>query len=158
MQATLSRILVPTDFGPSSDAALDYARLLAEPFGASLLLLHVLEQPNVAGAWGSEVYVQSLPGIREAAEKEAQARLDQSLTPAERDRLRASTEIADGRTAETIVETARQRGCDLIIMGTHGRSGVAHLLLGSVAEKVARIAPCPVLIVRGSEHKSAPGA
>ena len=158
MKATLSRILVPTDFSPSSDAALDYAKLLAEPFGASLHLLHILEQPNVAGAWGSEVYVQELPRIREAAEKEAQARLDQSLTPAERDRLRASTAIADGQVAETIVETGRRGNCDLIVMGTHGRSGVAHLLLGSVAEKVARTASCPVLIVRGGEQTSVPAA
>ena len=136
MKATLSRILVPTDFGPSwQNTALDYAKLLAEPFGAPLHLLHILEQPNVAGAWGSEVYVQELPRIREAAEKEAQARLDQSLTPSERDRLRASTEIADGQVAETIVKTAIKGKCDLIVMGTHGRSGVAHLLLGSVARK-----------------------
>jgi nucleotide-binding universal stress UspA family protein len=158
MKATLSRILVPTDFSPSSDAALDYAKLLAEPFGASVHLLHILEQPNVAGPWGSEVYVQELPRIRQAAEQEAQARLGESLTLSERDRLRVSTEIADGQVAETIVKTARQHQYDLIIIGTHGRSGVAHLLLGSVAEKVARTASCPVLIVRGGEQASAPAA
>jgi universal stress protein A len=158
MKATLSRILVPTDFGPSSDAALDYAKLLAEPFGASLHLLHILEQPNVAGAWGSEVYLQELPGIRQAAQQEAQARLDQALTPSERDRFRASIDIVDGQVAETIVETALKSKCDLIIMGTHGRRGVAHLLLGSVAEKVARTASCPVLIVRGGEQTSNPAA
>ena len=62
-----------------------------------------------------------------------------------------STEIVDGRAAQTIVEVARQRHVDLIVMGTHGRSGVAHLLLGSVTEKVLRTAPCPVLAVRAVE-------
>lgn len=151
MKATLTRILVPTDFSPSSDAALEYAKMLAERFGASLHLLHILEQPTMAGAWGSEAYIQELPRIREAAEREAEARLDQAVTPAERARLNASTEIADGQTADAIVDIGRRRGMDLIVMGTHGRSGIAHLLLGSVAEKVFRTATCPVLIVRGDQ-------
>jgi universal stress protein A len=67
-------------------------------------------------------------------------------------------ETLDGQVAETIVTTASQHQCDLIIIGTHGRSGVPHLLLGSVAEKVARTAPCPVLIVRSGGQTNAPAA
>ena len=155
MKPTLSRILVPTDFSVSSDAALEYGKLLAEEFGATLHVLHVIEEPTAAaGAWGSEVYLAELPRIREAAQQEAEARLDRTFTASERERFRASTEIADGRPARTIVEVGRQRGADLIVMGTHGRTGVAHLLLGSVTEKVLRTASCPVLAVRTAEQEA----
>ena len=154
MKPTLSRILVPTDFSVSSDAALEYGKLLAEEFGASLHLLHVIEEPSTAGAWGSEAYLAELPRMREAAQQAAEARLDRSFTTTERERLRVTTEIADGRPARTIVDVGRRRGTDLIVMGTHGRSGIAHLLLGSVTEKVLRTASCPVLAVRTVEHES----
>lgn len=147
---TLSRILVPTDFSVSSDAALEYGKMLAERFGAALHVLHVIEEPAIAG--GYDIYVMELPRMREAAQREAEARLDQLLTTTERERLQASTEIADGYAPRTIVDVGRRRGVDLIVMGTHGRSGLAHLLLGSVAEKVIRMAPCPVLTVRTIEH------
>jgi len=151
MKPTLSRMVVPTDFSASSEAALEYAKMLAERFGASLHLLHVIEQPVIAG--GLDIYATELQRMHEAAQSEAEARLARYLTAAERERLSASTEIADGHTARTIVEVARRRGADLIVMGTHGRSGVAHLLLGSVAEKVVRMASCPVLTVRMLEHE-----
>jgi len=153
---TLSRILVPTDFSASSDAALAYAKMLAERFGASLHLLHVIEQPVIAG--GLEIYATELPRLREAALKEADVRLDQYLTAAERERFTASSEVTDGNTARSIVDIARDGGADLIVMGTHGRGGVVHLLLGSVAEKVVRMATCPVLTVRTSEQEAEPPA
>ena len=151
MKPTLSRILIPTDFSASSDAALEYGKLLAEEFGASLHLLHVLEEPSTAGAWGSEAYMVELPRMRAAAQGEAEARLDQVFTPSERERLRVSAEIADGPAARTIVDVASRRAIDLIVMGTHGRTGIAHLLLGSVTEKVLRTSSCPVLAVRTVE-------
>lgn len=152
MKQTLSRILVPTDFSPSSDAALEYAKMLAERLSVSMHVLHVIEEPDVAGGWGSEVYISELPRIREAAQREAEKRLNGIFTANERGRLKVSTEVADGRAARTIVEVARQQEIDLIVMGTHGRSGVARLLLGSVTEKVLRTASCPVLAVRTTEH------
>jgi nucleotide-binding universal stress UspA family protein len=152
MQQTLSRILVPTDFSASSDAALEYGKMLTQRLGASLHLLHVLEEPDIAGAWGSEFYVAELPRMREAAQREAEERLNEIFKGAERGGLQLSTEIVDGRTARMIVDVARRRQIDLIVMGTHGRSGVAHLLLGSVTEKVLRTATCPVLAVRSVEH------
>jgi nucleotide-binding universal stress UspA family protein len=147
----LSRILVPTDFSASSDAALEYGKMLAQRLGASLHMLHVIEEPDVAGGWGSEVYVAELPRIREAALREAETRLNEILTHTERGDVQLSTDIADGRAAPTIIDVARRRHIDLIVMGTHGRSGVAHLLLGSVTEKVLRTASCPVLVVRAIE-------
>jgi universal stress protein A len=152
MELRLSRILVPTDFSAPSDAALEYAKMLAERFGASMHVLHVMEEPDAAGAWGSEVYIAELPRMREAAQREAEKRLSEIFTTNERSRLKPSAEIADGRAARTIVEVARRQQIDLIVMGTHGRSGVARLLLGSVTEKVLRTAACPVLAVRAIEH------
>lgn len=152
MKQTLSRILLPTDFSPSSDAALEYATMLAERLGASLHVLHVIEEPDVAGGWGSEVFISQLPRLREAAQQDAERRLNAIVTANERGRPRVSTEIADGRAARTIVEVARRQQIDLIVMGTHGRGGVARLLLGSVTEKVLRTASCPVLAVRTIEH------
>jgi nucleotide-binding universal stress UspA family protein len=151
MRHALERILVPTDFSAASDEALEYGKMIGVRFGASLHVLHVIEEPDIAGAWGSEAYVGELPRIREAAQRAAEERLKQIFTGTESERLQPSTEIADGRVAPTIVEVARRRHIDLIVMGTHGRSGVAHLLLGSVTEKVLRTASCPVLAVRAIE-------
>lgn len=146
--AALSRILVPTDFSDASDAALAYGKMLAERFGASLHVVHVIEQPVIAG--GLDIYATELPRILEAAQREAETRLSRLLTDTERDQFRASTEVTDGPTARTIVAIAERDGADLIVMGTHGRGGVAQLLLGSVAEKVVRMASCPVLTLRTS--------
>jgi nucleotide-binding universal stress UspA family protein len=151
MTHALSRILIPTDFSAASDEALQYGKMLGERLGASLHVLHVIEEPEMAGAWGSESYIAELPRMREAAQRAAEERLSHIFTGAESGRLQVSTEIADGRAAPTIVEVARRRHVDLIVMGTHGRSGVAHLLLGSVTEKVLRTASCPVLAVRAIE-------
>jgi nucleotide-binding universal stress UspA family protein len=143
-----TRILVPTDFSEPSDAALDYAKELAEKFGASLHLVHVIEEPVVTGAFGAEVYVGGdSPRFVAALQADAESRLAVRVTPAERTKLRATTEVLMGPCAPTIVDTAADRGVDLIVMGTHGRTGVAHALMGSVAERVVRMAQCPVLTV-----------
>jgi nucleotide-binding universal stress UspA family protein len=147
MTPTITRILVPTDFSEMSDAALEWAKTIAATMGASLHLLHVFEDPFVAGAFGADAYVPMAPSTRAALLEDARARLATRLTPGERARFRATTEIVTGLSAQTIVDYAAEQKIDLIVMGTHGRTGVAHLLLGSVAEKVVRIAPCPVLTV-----------
>jgi nucleotide-binding universal stress UspA family protein len=152
MKHTPSRILVPIAFSPSSNTALEYAKTLAEQLGASLHVLHVIEEPDVAGGWGSEVYISELPRIHEVAQRETEKQLNGMFTASERGGLEVSTEIVDGRAARTIVEVAGRQRSDLIVMGTHGRSGVARLLLGSVTEKVLRTASCPVLAVRTIEH------
>ncbi len=140
------RILVATDFSEPSDAALGYARILAAPMGASLHLLHVLEDALVNESFGSEVYyLTDSPGSRTVRLKDARERLAHRITADDRARLRATTEVIFGSSARTIVEYAADNEFDLIVMGTHGRSGMAHLLMGSVAERVVRTAPCPVL-------------
>jgi universal stress protein A len=148
MTRTIARILVPTDFSAPSNAALDYARTLAERFGASLHLLHVVEDPFINGALGTEIYIGASDAVRDSLIEEAAARLEAVVAEWTREGLRVTSEILMGHPAKAIRDVAEQRQDDLIVMGTHGRSGMAHLLLGSVAEKVLRHAPCPVLTVK----------
>ena len=149
MAATVTRILVATDFSAASAAALTLAKTLAARFGASLHLLHVLEDPYVTGAFAADIYAPPAPGLREAWMKSAEASLNAQLTPQEKTAFNATTTVVFGPTAATIVERAAALSADLIVMGTHGRGGVAHLLMGSVAERVVRTARCPVLTTRG---------
>ena len=143
-----TRILVPTDFSEPSEAALDYARVMADTFGASLHVLHVFDAPFAAGAVSPEVFIADSPAAQAHLFEEASSRLQHRVTPADRTRYRATAEIVTGTSAESIVTYARKRGMDLIVMGTHGRTGLDHLLMGSVSEKVVRTAPCPVMTVR----------
>ena len=132
-------ILVPTDFSATSDAALKYATEMALTLGARLYLMHV---PGKTG----EHFEANYPlGRFETATRE---RLSSFLTTEELERLRPEYALRVGVPAEEIVRYADACDADLIIMGTHGRSGIAHALMGSVAEQVVRVAPCPVLLVR----------
>ena len=148
----ITRILVPTDFSATADAALDYAYVLADRFGASIELLHVLDDPFVADGMAAEAYISEAPVLRSSMLREAQERLRHRATPRE-GVTHIDTEVLFGHGARTIAEYAAERGVDLIVMGTHGRTGFAHLLLGSVAERLVRTAPCPVLTVRHPEAK-----
>ena len=145
-----THILVPTDFSPPSDAALEYAKVVAERFGASLHVLHVVDARFVAGPIEPEAYIAESPDVGTRVFEDARVRLSHRLTADDRIRYRAATEIVTGASARCIIDYATERGMDLIVMGTHGRSGLAHLLMGSVAEEVVRHAPCPVLTVRHS--------
>ena len=152
----IRRILVPTDFSATADEALEYARLLAARFGASLQLLHVLDDPFVTEGLAAEAYITEAPTFRTAMLRDAQNRLGHRVVPVReasevegRPGIAAiDSEVLFGHGARTIAEYAADRAVDLIVMGTHGRSGVAHLLLGSVAERLVRTAPCPVLSVK----------
>lgn len=157
MAGTITRILVATDFSPQSEATLNYAKALAGQVGASLHLVHVLEDPYATSAYATEVYGYLPPGLKESWQKDADKRLAELLPPKERTRLEGTSSVIFGRPATAIVEYAEQEGIDLIVMGTHGRSGVAHLLLGSVAERVVRTSQCPVLTVRGPADAAAEG-
>jgi len=135
-------VLVPTDFSETSDAALNYAIDMARAFGAQLYMLHV---PGKTG----ENFEANFPVGR--FETAARERLATLLSQEEIERLRPEYALRIGTPADEIVRYADARDVDLIIMGTHGRSGVAHMLMGSVAEQVVRTAPCPVLLVRHSK-------
>jgi universal stress protein A len=146
MKPTITRILVPTDFSTASDAALGFAKTVAGMFNASLHLLHVFEDPVVTVGF-TEAYAPLPPATRIALVDDAGKQLAARLSEEERARYDATTEVVSGASAMAIVEYAQDRGIDLIVMGTHGRTGMAHLLIGSVAERVVRLAPCPVLTV-----------
>jgi len=160
-----THVLVPTDFSESATHALRYALEEAALHHATVTLLHVLP-PHT----GTEVYyITGAPGVEVGFDPVLEGRLGASIPPRPtvvrqdhdeealtqlRDLMPASfhgaweVEVAAGPPAESIVHVAHERGADLIVMGTHGRTGLHHVLLGSVAEKVVRLAPCPVLTVR----------
>jgi len=149
---TLKTVLVPTDFSEASESALRYGKAMAEAFGASLHVVHVMED-LLAHAWAAEVYVSSMPQLRDEIEKESRQRLGALLMDEERKTLRAETALLAGNPFLEIIRYAKTHGVDLIVMGTHGRGPIAHMLLGSVAEKVVRKSPCPVLTVREAQHE-----
>jgi universal stress protein A len=148
----LRRILVPTDFSEHSRHALSYGVALAEKFGAELHLLNVFQellvyQPDVVTA-GPPV---SLPvGALAAA---GRAALDKLIADEHLERLQVHSDVREGSPVEEIVDYAHEHGIDLIVIATHGRGWLAHLLMGSVAEKVVRKAPCPVMAVHLPEHE-----
>jgi nucleotide-binding universal stress UspA family protein len=140
----LTQVLVATDFGDASEAALAYGRAFARRFGASLHLLHVMEN----------MFLRPVPVDPYQMKAAMMKRLTERLTDEDRTSLHATAvlETSDNAAAE-IVEYAKGHSIDLIVMGTHGRSAVERLLVGSVAEAVVRKAPCPVLTVRHPEHE-----
>lgn len=161
----LKTILVATDFSPASAAALTYGRELASNFGAQLLVAHVagnvLTRPYAGGDGISFVD----PSLQQALEAGAHRQLEALISTEDREQRRArGIVLTSNAPALAIVEYAEEEGIDLIVLGTHGRGAVAHLLVGSVAERVVRTASCPVLTVRHPEHEfvvadpPAPGA
>jgi nucleotide-binding universal stress UspA family protein len=143
----IRRILVPIDFSETSDAALAYARTLADSLGASLHVVHVFND-MYGEAIAADVSGVVYESMRASAAKATKRDLFKRMPPADRKRFRGTTTMVTGIPAEAIVDCAASRAMDLIVMGTHGRRGFAHVLLGSVAEQVVRTAPCPVLTVR----------
>ena len=146
--ARFERILVPTDFSPASDAALEYARTLARQFGSALNLMHVFEDPFTSGAFVGDGTVMMPMDLRDALLESARAQLAERHAAHAATLPTASTDLLIGTGARSIVEHAQKTHADLIVMGTHGRTGLPHLLLGSVAERVVRTATCPVLTTR----------
>ncbi len=154
MAPTVKRILVPTDFSETAYKALAYAKTLATRIGASLHLVHVFKDPYAVAACAPEVYTTVPAEMHERALEEVRERLLERLDADEEQQFRGSRGVIRGLTAPQIVDYAANQDIDLIVIGTHGRRGVAHLLLGSVAEHVVRTAVCPVLTVR-AEHRNA---
>ena len=148
---TLEKILVATDFSEPSDAAYAYGRELALHFGAQLTVLNIVE--NLTQVGGPDGFVYTNPELQQSLEAAGRAHLEAVVNIEDRGRLRVKPAVITSNSpAHAIVEYAHRKSIDLIVMGTHGRA-VAHLLMGSVAERVVRTAPCPVLTVRHPEHE-----
>jgi len=148
----MKNVLVATDFSDVSDTVISYGRQLARNFGARLHLVHVVDNPML---WSSiEGVTINVPAILAELQEAAGERLRKRLTEQDRVDLQAKAVVLTGNVpAYAIVDYAKEANIDLIVMGTHGRGMVAHLLLGSVAEKVLRLAPCPVLTVKNRERE-----
>jgi universal stress protein A len=149
----IKNILVPVDFSDASKQALRYACELADTVEASLHVLHAVENPYLRGGY-MEFYVPPQEFF-EQVEQEARKRLETLLTKEEQARYGAVLVHRTGLPAQEILNYERAQGhIDLIVMATHGRGGVARLMMGSVADKVVRAAPCPVLTLRLSGEAS----
>lgn len=154
----IARILVPTDFSDTAAPAIEYALQLAQRVGASVLLLHVYEIP-ISYPEGHGYSAEMMRALEEGANatltgaltrwKERARAIAGDLTP-----VSINGKVLTGPTAFSITEEARLGNYDLIVMGTHGRTGLARWMIGSVAERVVRTAGCPVLTVRGDTSRS----
>lgn len=147
----IKKILVATDFGPASDSALRYGRELARGFGAALHVLHVTEDLFVRAMDGFAAISRQ---IQEDIERAGRKQTEELLGDDDRRELNArAVTVTSNSPAVAIVDYAKAHTIDLIVLGTNGRGAVAHLFMGSVAERVVRTAPCPVLTVRDPEHE-----
>ena len=139
-----NKILLPTDFSDHANEALRYATQLAQTHAASLCLVHAYDLLPYALPEGPIMDAQQLEAVRAAFQKQLE-QLRQKAVAAGASRV--ETQLLQGPASSEIVRVASDQGFDLIVMGTHGRTGLAHLLIGSVTEKVVRKAPCPVLTI-----------
>jgi nucleotide-binding universal stress UspA family protein len=150
----LDKILVPTDFSPSSEPALELAVELARGTGASITLVHVYNPTPYEVPEGMPISaIVNVDGVI----AEFRKLLDAAKLRAEKaGAARVDTQLAQGTAYVEIVRIAEQQGFGIIVMGTHGRTGFAHMLLGSVAEKVVRRASCPVVTVPQRDRAGKP--
>jgi nucleotide-binding universal stress UspA family protein len=148
----MKNILVATDFGEAADNALVYGRELATRFDATLHVLHVAENVYIT-AFGAETYASFAPDLQRDLEQNAQRRLHDAVLDSDGSGpTTVPVVMTSSSPAFAIVDYAREHGIDLVIMGTHGRGALGHILMGSVAERVVRLAPCPVLTIRQPGH------
>jgi universal stress protein A len=150
----LKKILVPIDFSDCSKKALQYAIPFARQFGAALTLLNVVQITYPTGELGPV----APPVAENEAHEASQTALDALVKREVGAGLPTATEVRFGQPAEEIVLAAGELDIDLIVISTHGRTGLKHILLGSTTEHVVRRAPCPVLTVREHEHDFVPPA
>lgn len=145
----IRKILCPLDFSGSSEHALLYAKAFAQAHDAELVLLHVIESPPYCLAAEIAVPASAVDQTREHCTRN----LESVAETVRGEHANTQYLLADGMPSSAIVEMADRNEIDLIVMGTHGRTGLVHALMGSVAEKVVRRAPCPVLTIKHPEHE-----
>ncbi len=143
---SIEKILVATDFSEYSEEACEYAITLAKKFDASLILLHIINEPvDLRGFYVPHITFDQLEKeISEGASK----MLDKFCADNMGDFTKYETSVIAGIPYEEIVRVATEKAVSLIVIGTHGRTGLDHLIFGSTAERVVRTSPCPVLTIR----------
>lgn len=145
----IKRILAPVDFSDYSEKALNWAATIAEQWSSQVYLCHIIPQPSYPSMIGGDDLAKFETGLQSAAETQ----LQDLVSKLQNKNVQATIRISLGEPFNDICRIAEEERIDLIIMGTHGRTGLSHALLGSVAERVVRHAPCPVLVV-GKEAAS----
>jgi nucleotide-binding universal stress UspA family protein len=157
MNVSIRHILVALDLTPAADRVLDCARAVAGAAGATAHLVHVLEEPFTTGG-PYEFHLPDTPERRERRYTQVRAKLSGLAAQLQAASVHTTIEVRSGRATEEIEKAARDYGVDMIVMGTHARRGLQHLLIGSVAEEVIRGACCPVLTVRAHQDSVAASA
>jgi len=147
--ARLKKILVPVDFAHRTTEALDLAALLARQFGASLTVLHVITPHYAVDPYGVNPPGDLEPDLVSCAAKQLQQLVSRALPP----EVPAQTLVRRGRPANEIIEAAKELDADLIVIPTHGHTGLKHVVFGSTADYVVRHAFCPVLTLRAKGQK-----
>jgi nucleotide-binding universal stress UspA family protein len=140
----IRKILVPTDFSGHAETAADFAVGLAQKFASEVYFLHVYDIPTYVLPDGAIV---PAPDVVANVISDAEQQIERLVQKYKDTGVKAVAELRQGVPLSNIVKMARELAVDLIVMGTHGRTGIEHFLIGSVAEKVVRKAPCPVLTV-----------
>jgi nucleotide-binding universal stress UspA family protein len=148
-----NRILVATDFSPASTPAVAEAVKLAREAGAELLLVHVYEPPGAATFGGYIPSANLYDEIENALRTGAEKGLEPLAEDARRQGVKATARVLRGVSDSAIIEAAAAERSDLIVLGTHGRSGLSRFLLGSVAQRVIATAPCPVMTIHPPESE-----
>jgi len=148
---TIKKILVPTDFSELSKIALPYAVDLARKYGAKIIIFHSFDEDLLTPivyetGWDAEKYFAKLQTDFDAA-------VEQFLEGIDIEGIEIESHLVSGKPFVEILKFVKEQGIDLIVMSTHGRSGLTHALLGSVTEKVVRKSPCPVMVVRHPEFE-----
>ena len=146
----MKRILCATDFSDAAEAAVEAAQRLGADIGAEVVLLHVTSE---APLWSETIYAPSVRRVFEGQRAWATGALGTTATALAAAGVPARVRVETGVAWEEILRVARDEQADVIVMGTHGRTGLNRLLLGSVTERVVRQAPCPVLTVRPADAR-----
>lgn len=149
----IQRVLVPVDFSTHSRKAVAYATAFARQFSATLTFLHVIQVNYAYGEFGAIDFTSLEREMRGGAEKELAAQVAAATAAG----LTADSLVREGSPAKVIADVARELGSDLVVISTHGYTGLKHVLMGSIAEQVVRYTPCPVLVVRREETEPETG-
>ena len=152
MKIEIKKILCPVDFSDNANHALKYALAFASVYDSEVLLLHVMPPPIYSTADFAGVYELPAAAVQELADT-CDTRLKNMAAEVGNDHAHIATRLVSGTPFLEIIKMAKEENTDLIVIGTHGRTGMSHVLIGSVAEKVVRKAPCPVLTVKNPEHE-----